>query len=201
MIQLEIEKPDAEGYFEGRGYVLLRFSLKGRIEPGEGSDFKVTFTKMYGDAAVKHCTGRLDGTTGAITGRWHFADETDDVRGPLYFVRTPPSLYRFRYAEPQLASNLARARWIFACAAVHFQIKQRLWSWKLMKERCIERRRYIELHTRQTRLNMAGSAGVTPLNADEEIELNRLRQTVSTPEQLLYDSIAEFQLRKSTLHT
>jgi hypothetical protein len=197
MIQLEIGKPDGEGHFKGRGYLYSAFTLEGMVESSDAPGIKVTFTKFYEHIFKKICEGTLDGRTGAITGRWHYHDEAEDTRGPLRLVQMPPSIYQFRYTDAQFVSNPATARWAFACAAVLHQVRQQLWSWKFMKARCVDRKRFVHLWTRS---EMAGVFHFVPLTEDEEAELRGLRQRLPTADHLFYRSIGEFQLRKSTRH-
>jgi hypothetical protein len=189
MTVLEFGKPSGEGHFEGRGYIALApFTVSGTIEPSETSGFKITFTKTYEDNDQKICEGKLDGTTNAINGTWYFTDDTDegrDARGPLYLIRMPASLYRFRYTSAQFSSNPARARWRFACDAVLYQVRQRFWSWKFMKARCVERRRFIYLWTNSDHLPSVEAA-----------EYKSLNQKLAASDNSLYCSIGDHRNTK-----
>ena len=195
MFRLEIGKPAEEGHFEGRGFIgLAPFVIEGTIEPNETSGFKVSFTKTFNDKTKKFCEGTLDGKTGIINGTWHCEDDTADDYGPLYLIQMPPSAFQFRYSDSQFTSNPARARWTFAIDAVLYQVKQRLWLWKFMKAKCVERRRYVDLYTR--------SKYEVPeaLNDATTEEYKLLNQHLSVDDNLLYRSVAEFQRRKLTTH-
>jgi hypothetical protein len=197
MIQLEIGKPSPEGHFEGRGYAILPFTIKGTIEPSGTSDFNVTYTRSYVSKMKIFCTGTLDGKTGIIRGTWCIGQGTGDLHGPMQFLQMPASIYQFWYTDAQFASSPARARWSFACSVVHHQIQVRLWSWKLMKTRFVERRRYVDLITR---LELAIAGNAAALDKNEDAELQSMNRRLPTPDRLLYYSIAEYKNRKTTRH-
>lgn len=193
MTQLEISKPTIEGSFKGCGYVLMPFALKGRIEPCGTSTFKVAFTQTYDDDHIKICTGTFDGKTGVIAGTWRYSYEAENIGRPLHLIKMPPSLYRFRYSDTQFTSHPARARWNFACFAVLYQVRRRLWSWNLIKERCEEKRRFVDL---MMGWEMGGSGGVAILTEDEDAEFNALKTRLSTADHMLYNSVYELHKKE-----
>jgi Vacuolar sorting-associated protein 13, N-terminal len=193
MVQLSIAKPTAEGDFEGHGYVLIPFTIKGKIEPSGPSTFKVTYSQKY-VGSERFCTGILDGKTGIISGTWRSSDEAENISHPLHLIQMSPSLYRFRYTDAEFKSNPARARWKFACAAVLYQVKRRLWSWSLIKEKCSEKRRFIEL---KTRWEIGGANNVPMLTDEEDEELVQLRLRLSTADHVLYDTV--YRLKKEEM--
>jgi hypothetical protein len=200
MIHLEIGAPTHEGHFEGHGYSLSPFNVTGRIEPSEGSNFKVSITHAFESGAEKLCNGTLDGGTGIITGGWHFDDEADDdENGPLFLIQTPANLYQFRYTDAEFTSHSARARWSFACAAVLYQVRRRLWSWDLMKAKCTERRRFIDLTIRKL-IMIDGIDDMTPLSWSEAAELNDIQKRLATADHLIYDSLSKFMFCKIICH-
>jgi hypothetical protein len=198
MVHLEIGAPTNEGHFEGHGYTLYPFTITGIIEPSEGSNFKVSFTHAFEDGDQKLCNGTLDGGTGIITGGWHWDDAGDDESGPLFLIQMPANLYQFRYTDAQFTSHSARARWSFACAAVLYQVRRKLWSWNLMKAKCMERRRFLDLTIREL---MDGNDDMTPLSESEATELNDIKKRLATADHLIYDYLSKFMFRKIIHHS
>jgi hypothetical protein len=130
LVDIVITSCTAHGKFEGHGFEAIdgKFTVYGSIQHGEGSTFKVEFTREYpsivGRASII-CVGEVpevDPMANSFRGEWRFT--TGHSGEPVLLTRTSAPIYRFRYTKAAFESNRARARWSFACTAVRHQVSE-----------------------------------------------------------------------------
>ncbi|KAJ7617951.1 hypothetical protein FB45DRAFT_932998 [Roridomyces roridus] len=181
---------------------------------------KVAFKITWPDGFAVQCTGSYSEERDMIVGEWVDADDedrdsdsesgsdsdsdsansaTEDVATttwPVIFTRVPAEVFRFRYTEAQFATNRVQARWGFAVAAVVEQVRRDSCSWAFLKKRFTERRRYMELETR----DIATWGKYSPwraLTPDERSELYRLRADLCSCDGRFYRALTWFEMRKA----
>ncbi|KAG7442638.1 uncharacterized protein BT62DRAFT_954741 [Guyanagaster necrorhizus] len=107
--------------------------------------------------------------------------ESENYYYKFILRRTPASLCRFLPGDERVfpvanedAGSRARARWRFACTSVLDRMRRKSFSWKFLKDRFAERRRFLELAVREqcVKDNLCPRS---PLSEEEEEELYRLK--------------------------
>lgn len=202
LLEITITSCADDGKFQGLGYEAVdgSFVVSGEIRYGDASDFEVTFTREFPGNMTRSsivCTGKLDSTTNGINGQWGY--DSDRMDYTMRLNQTPAPLYRYRYTRDQLATNPARARWTFACAAILHRVQQRNYSWSFMKQRIAERKRFVYLYTRRD-LNWAWYTPLDFLDYGERDELATLELSLSPYDNRLYRLIAKAIVRRICIH-
>lgn len=123
------------------------------------------------------------------------ASSPESSSQPFVFCRTPAAAYRFRYTDAQFTQNPARARWRFAIAATIDQVQRTHISWPYLKKRFAERKRYVEL-TKRENAAVWKYTPWTPLDDDEEAELQRLKVDLQPCDARFYDAVVDFEQQK-----
>ncbi|PPR01646.1 hypothetical protein CVT24_001622 [Panaeolus cyanescens] len=177
------------------------FELEGQVKRGVmGHEF--TFS-VIDDEDGRKAAGVLDSATGTITIGFTDKRQKDNPDEPCYKMfqlrRTPPSLLRYRYTSDQFAEDPVRSRWSFACSAALHQAQERLWSRRFFETRFSERKRFVELSTRNLIVHM-GLTPQQPLNSTELGELEYLRRDLNPSEARFYHALSEFEIQKLPWH-
>lgn len=202
---------------------ILRVSIRLASQPkitGKGEDFAgafefvglaqsyqtyLDFTFIVEDeeeGTTRTCAGRLDNASNIITARWKTAGKSggqDEHGEPFILQRTPPNLLRYKYTPQQHAEDPVRSRWAFACSAALHQAQAALWSRRFFEERFRERKRYVELTTRDLIVQM-GLTPQVPLTQGERGELEYLRQELDPSEARFYQALSDFEIQKLPWH-
>ena len=152
---------------------------------------------------MRRCTGKLDLDTDTIIASWsdrRQRENPDEVDyQPFTLRRTPPFLYRYRYAPHEYAEDPARARWSFAINAVLHQVQAKMWSRQFFERRFNDRKRFVELSTRDLIVSM-GLTPQDPLSQVEKQELDFLRRDLDPSEARFYHALATFEIQKLPWH-
>ncbi|KAG5731843.1 hypothetical protein E4T56_gene13803 [Termitomyces sp. T112] len=202
---------------------ILRISIRLASQPritGKGEDFAgafefiglaqsyqtyLDFTFIVEDeeeGTTRTCAGRLDRASNTIIARWKTAGKRggQDEHGESFTLqRTPPNLLRYRYTPQQFAEDPVRSRWSFVCSAALHQAQAALWSRRFFEERFRERKRYVELTTRDLIVQM-GLTPQVPLTQVERGELEYLRQELDPSEARFYQALSDFEIQKLPWH-
>jgi hypothetical protein len=190
------------GKFEGHGFEAIKgtFTVCGDIRPGEGSSFRVEFTRECPSTVARapiFCVGEMDSMANSIRGEWGFT--SDHLGKPVFLTRTSAPLHRFRYTKAAFESNRARARWSFACSVIRYQVRQRNFSWGFIQESVGQRRRFVYLHIRRD-LGWSWYAPLDDLKEGEADELSALELATCPYNYRLFRLIAKAQLRRTPIH-
>ncbi|KAK0462478.1 uncharacterized protein EV420DRAFT_1265318 [Desarmillaria tabescens] len=120
--------------------------------------------------------------------------ESENYYYKFIFRRVPASLCRFLPGDPrdlpvadEDAGNRARGRWRFACASVLDRLRRKSFSWKFLKDRFSERRRFLELAVRDRCMD-ENYCPRNPLSEEEQQELYLLKCTVCPMDSRYYYS-------------
>ncbi|KAG6867493.1 hypothetical protein C0993_002131, partial [Termitomyces sp. T159_Od127] len=202
---------------------ILRVSIRLASQPkiiGKGEDFAgafefvglaqayqtyLGFTFIVEDeeeGTTRTCTGRLDRASNTITAQWKTSGKSgsqDELGEPFILQRTPSNLLRYKYTPQQYAEDPVRSRWAFACSAALHQAQAALWSRRFFEERFRERKRYVELTTRDLIVQM-GLTPQVPLTQVERGELEYLRQELDPSEARFYQALSDFEIQKLPWH-
>ncbi|KAG6845148.1 hypothetical protein H0H87_012944 [Tephrocybe sp. NHM501043] len=202
---------------------ILRLSIRLASQPkivGKGEDFAGAFEFMgltrshekylefsfivedVEEGTSRTCTGRLDRASATITAQWKTTrreDSLDEGNEPFTLTRTPPSLLRYKYTPQQFMEDPARSRWAFACSAAIHQAQEVMWSRRFFDERFRERKRYVELTTRDLIVQL-GLTPQSPLTQAEKGDLEYLRQTLDPSEARFYQALSDFEIQKLPWH-
>ncbi|CAK5271410.1 unnamed protein product [Mycena citricolor] len=187
---------DAENTLSGASEIFDQIlKVSGSASPGEDSQAEITLIIWLSETLVFNCKGVYNADKDIIEGH---LDTSAGVTNTFTFIfhRTPaewPESYRFRPSPT--AENRAVARWHFAINAVLDQFQRRNMSWRWLKARFAERRRFIHLMTR----NKANDRGLTPwapLSDGELAELRNLLSVLTSADTRFYLTIVELELRK-----
>ncbi|KAJ7913942.1 hypothetical protein B0H13DRAFT_1612003 [Mycena leptocephala] len=165
---------------------------EGRVgdEPGTVSiSFKRSFPRH---SSPQYYTGTWTAATETLTGTIGFSQDPATHMGLFVFKRIAPEYTCFTPRPVELQSNKPRALWIFAIAAVRFDVRRNRWSWSYFKERRDARRRFIELYIR--------SSFGPPMTSSEREEWGRLLKTLTTADRRFYHSLGERKIRATTDH-
>ncbi|KAF9050511.1 hypothetical protein BJ165DRAFT_1525732 [Panaeolus papilionaceus] len=177
------------------------FELEGQVKRGV-MGHELSFSIVDDDDARK-AAGVLDSKTDTITMGFTDKRKKDNPDEPCYKTfhlrRTPPSLLRYRYTPDQFAEDPVRSRWSFACSAALHQAQERLWARRFFETRFAERKRFVELSTRNLIVHM-GLTPQQPLNASEMGELEYLRRDLNPSEARFYHALSEFEIQKLPWH-
>lgn len=203
LMQIAIRDGVEEGNFVGSGTDGLdRFCVSGQIKACGDSSFEVEFVKcytrlQYGKKISWTYCGTLDTASETIGGQWD--SEAPKNIGTFWLARAPAFSHLFRCSHAQFEECPARARWSFACAAILFQVKQRLWSWSFFRDRRMNRKRFLELYKRRELSKVWHLPGDT-LNEEETAELHSLEQSLSPADARYYHSLGRAENRRLCIH-
>ncbi|KAG6903629.1 hypothetical protein DXG01_016179, partial [Tephrocybe rancida] len=154
------------------------------------------------DGTSRTCTGRLNRASDTITAQWKSTrrdGSPEDRDEPFVLTQTPPSLLRYKYTPQQFKEDPARSRWSFACSAALHQAQESLWSRRFFENRFSERKRYVELTTRDLIVQL-GFTPQVPLTLGEQRELDHLRQELDPSEARFYQALSDFEIQKLPWH-
>ncbi|KAF5375182.1 hypothetical protein D9758_000034 [Tetrapyrgos nigripes] len=207
-----VESVDEEGNVSGKcDTALLPLTLSGKMT----SDHQIDWMLRTGE----NCTqiiGRFDADSQTIIGLQFDkttivnAEENDkkiglqeqpDAGTKVFFCRTPVDVYRFRYTPEQLDVNPARVRWVFACQAVLYQVRQRAWSRSYFQTVLPERLqlvRFAAQHLAEER-NWTPHSPYLPLSNEERSAFQVLLKVVPPTAARFYTDFARFQLSKNII--
>ncbi|KAK0194918.1 hypothetical protein F5146DRAFT_924474 [Armillaria mellea] len=179
-------------------------NISGDIKGGN----KVYIRLAFEDGDFVDLTGDLDDEKGIIKGWCKYIKGSTDPESENYYYkfilrRTPASLCRFLpgdqrdlpAAEEEDARSRARARWRFACTSVLDRMRRRTFSWKFLKDRFAERRRFLELAVRQRCVDETYSPRI-PLSEEEQQELFRLNCTICPMDSQYYYSFVDDEITR-----
>jgi hypothetical protein len=167
-----------------------------------GYDFQFAITDDDG-GLCRTCSGHLSISTDTITASWSDRRKKDNPNEIDYasftLRRTPPFLHRYRYAPHAYAEDPVRARWSFACNAVLHEVQAKMWSRRFFEEKFNDRKRFVELSTRDMVVRM-GLTPQQPLTMAERQELDFLRRDLDPSEARFYHALAAFEIQKLPWH-
>ncbi len=130
--------------------------------------------------------------------------EAEDHDYMFFFRRIPASLCRFLPvdqrdppAADESTKSRAQARWRFACMSVRDKIKRKSCSWKFLKARFSERRRFLDLVVRE-RCGMENYCPRNLLSEEEKQELYHLKCSIYPMDSRFYYSLAEDETARRT---
>lgn len=192
MVEITIGGVQPDGSFQGRGHDLDHvLYIRGSFHAGKKS-FIFTLTKEFSDNFYSDpiwCVAALDSRSPIIVGHWGLTQ--GHISGTLRLTQSPAILHGFQYSEE---GNWARARWLFAFAA----IKKQLWCWSYFKGRFSDRRRFVELlQRRDWSWRYKVSKKLTPV---EQGEIFQFEQFLPHADYHLYHHIACSQWRTMVIH-
>ncbi|KAK0213335.1 hypothetical protein DFS33DRAFT_1249993, partial [Desarmillaria ectypa] len=128
--------------------------------------------------------------------------ESEDYFYKFILRRIPASLCRFLPGDPrdlpaadEDAESRARARWRFACTSVLDRMRRKSFSWKFLKDRFAERRRFVELAVRERCMD-ENYCPRNPLSEEEQQELYRLRCTICPMDSRYYYSFVADEITR-----
>ncbi|KAJ7131765.1 hypothetical protein C8R43DRAFT_895670, partial [Mycena crocata] len=159
---------------------------------------KVEFTITWPDGWAATCTGQYHVETDTIAGSWsneaEYIEPNDATSHSFVLHRTPSHIYRFRYTPAEFETNPARARWGFAISAVIHNVQCAGWSWRYLRQRFEERRRFVHL----IKSDKTARQELTPwvaLDEDESLELEAFKTHVPPADTRFYNVIADYELQ------
>ncbi|KDR79356.1 hypothetical protein GALMADRAFT_265823 [Galerina marginata CBS 339.88] len=169
--------PVVDGMITGKGVTYASpVSIEGKV--GTAADgctdgvVSISLTILEPHCSDIVCEGQFDPGQKTIKGTWSAkstlvdgnangvndngggnVSDSQGEAGHLYIAMISPDIFRFRYFLDGPSSDpswtIARKRWAFAIKAVLFQTQSRMGSWDFFKARISERRRWIELYSRE----------------------------------------------------
>jgi hypothetical protein len=198
---LHNDSPDG-GTFYGEGLDGLDgFTIKGTTKPDADDSTEIRFVKSYNKMSFRGrkttwlYRGLLDQGSGTIEGHWGPENTTAEY-GTFRLGRTPDDVYRFRYTKATFVASPARARWAFACAAVHHQVRRKLWCWAYFEDRATTRKRFLELYYRRELWYQPKEK----LSGEEMAELQLIEQGLSPADAHFYRSLAKRKIGMLCFH-
>ncbi|KAF5335075.1 hypothetical protein D9611_010859 [Ephemerocybe angulata] len=179
------------------------FNFAGTTCRGRGG-YEFTFALTDDDGGLcRTCTGTLSMGSDTITAAWsdrRKKDNPDEVDYlPFTLRRTPPYLYRYRPTPHEFSEDPVRSRWAFACNAVLHEVQAKMWSREFFERRFGDRKRFVELSTRDLIVSM-GLTPQNPLSSAEKQELDFLRRDLDPSEARFYHALATFEIQKLPWH-
>ncbi|EGO19294.1 hypothetical protein SERLADRAFT_358650, partial [Serpula lacrymans var. lacrymans S7.9] len=196
---ISIDKSLEDGSFSGGGMDGLdKFNVKGDLRSCDKStNWDIDLVKSYITAGHSWTyQGKLDVTTATIDGRWGNAE----YGGKFHLQMSPISSQRFRYSAEEYSENKAQARWTFACEAVLYHVRRRMWSWRFFEGRREDRKRFVDLYSRRE-LAQAWSLDDKFDFEDEAQELENMERNLLPQDVRFYRSMAEVAVRDSVIHS
>ncbi|SJK96921.1 uncharacterized protein ARMOST_00170 [Armillaria ostoyae] len=186
-----------------------------RAASGEGTDGEHSSTLQNDeiDAAEESQSGAADpesneadvddGASQASDGSGSTDPESENYYYKFILRRTPASLCRFLpgdqrdlpAAEEEDAGSRARARWRFACTSVLDRMRRKSFSWKFLKDRFAERRRFLELAVRERCVD-ENYCPRSPLSEEEQQELFRLNCIICPMDSRYYYSFVADEITR-----
>lgn len=167
-----------------------------------GYDIQFTITDDD-DGLCRTCSGHLNMAADTITAAWcdrRKRENPDEIDyQPFTLRRTPPFLHRYRYAPHEFAEDPVRARWSFACNAVLHEVQAKMWSRQFFERRFDDRKRFVELSTRDMVVRM-GLTPQQPLTMAEKQQLDFLKRDLDPSEARFYHALAAFEIQKLPWH-
>ena len=172
------------------------FKVVGKCTPGDTENFinvtlKRTFPVHYYPSTWQ---GQLDKSTDTITGTSRSEGDYDDQVDIFILKRTAPEYLRFRPSPEVLQRDKIGSLWTYACTAIRDQVRRKSMSWIYLKGRRDNRNRFAELYIRD-------SSYGRELDEDEETELDELRASFTAVDCRFYHSLAQYQARRTIIHT
>jgi hypothetical protein len=205
LMQINVHTSAEDGSFDGGGADGLdTFTISGQVKHTAETDMEVRFVKDYarlqlGEKISWVYHGTLDVATGTISGQWG-NEESGDL-GTFRLGRAPAWAHQFRYSPSELQENAALARWSFARGAALYQARQRLWSWSFFKNRCGNRKRFLELFKRRELTNSAWNFARAFYLTEEEVnELQILESSFTPADARFYHAIGKSTVRRLCVH-
>ncbi|THU88449.1 hypothetical protein K435DRAFT_917088 [Dendrothele bispora CBS 962.96] len=119
--------------------------------------------------------------------------DRENADGTFFLCRTPVSVHRFRYTPEQYTAGRALARWKFACQAVLFQVRQRMWSKSYFRDILPERLRLVKLAT-QRLIDTGEWTPCLPLSEGERDDLGWLLKVTPPTEARFWIDFSSFAL-------
>ena len=121
-----------------------KFTLDGECPDINEESPTVTFTERSKNGVVRLFDGRLDASTGVLSGAWHIEDTEHESSRKFHLKRLGASTVQRRSALLEVEDN--KARWRIACDAI--LIQRRKFSWTYFCARAETRKRLIYLRMR-----------------------------------------------------
>lgn len=180
---------EAHGYHYGSSY-----TLNGTCTEIDSRVVQVQFSIQYSqEFRAKYFFGYLK-HDGSLTGTAGWNEDPSSHQYRFILKRTPAEIMCHRPSPLAFRANRVQALWKFACRAVLFQVRKRLWSWSYFAERRETRNRLIEFDIRNY------TSYGRPLVAEEMAEWTRRRGTITALDARFCREIRDYRLKVIPSH-
>ncbi|KAI1785580.1 hypothetical protein LXA43DRAFT_1037408 [Ganoderma leucocontextum] len=188
-LDLHVSSTDAKQFYcKGIAPNGTDWNLTGEYAISEEGKVQYTFSITYvARFPTQNFAGELDESGATFSGSWGYGDK------PFTFIfkRLSSEIMRFYPTPTELAENKARALWRFAIAATAAQACRKMGSWSWLRQRWQTGQRYAELVIRRD---------ISPLAAEETVDLARCQRSMTPEEARLYQIFRDLRQRSIPVH-